>query len=103
LSESGGCNEGRSQIHRASGSRHLEIPLEVRLLIRFESGPDYKRVVPLRKEVLIKKEVVKSNNMLTTQRTSHPQLLVNFGTRTEDVGLSKIQFRHAGSRMPKSW
>jgi hypothetical protein len=27
----------------------------------------------LRKEVLIKKEVVKSNNMLTTQRTSHPQ------------------------------
>jgi hypothetical protein len=38
----------------------------------------------------------------TTQRTSHPQLLVNFGTHTADDGLSKIQFRVAGSRMPKS-
>ena len=31
-------------------------------------------VVLLRKEILIKHEVVKSNNRLTTQRTSHPQI-----------------------------
>lgn len=30
-------------------------------------------VVPLRKEILIKHEAVKSNNRFTTQRTSHPQ------------------------------
>jgi len=30
-----------AQTPRANGSRHLGIPLEVRSLIRFESGPDY--------------------------------------------------------------